>query len=138
MAKASFFPPSLAPSIGSIVEWTGARPNDEADLSLIIRGVAPIDRAGPGDLTFLDNPRYAAALSQTRASAVLLQPRHSARAPAGCVALSTSEPYRAFEFRPAPRFIRPRAWKPASSSTPAPLSGRERRSAPAPSSAPMR
>jgi UDP-3-O-[3-hydroxymyristoyl] glucosamine N-acyltransferase len=96
MAKASFFPPSLAPSIGSIVEWTGARPNDEADLSLIIRGVAPIDRAGPGDLTFLDNPRYAAALSQTRASAVLLQPRHSARAPAGCVALSTSEPYRAF------------------------------------------
>jgi UDP-3-O-[3-hydroxymyristoyl] glucosamine N-acyltransferase len=96
MAKTSFFAPALAPSIGSIVEWTGAQPNDGADLTLIIRGVAPIDRAGPGDLTFLDNPRYAATLSQTRASAVLLQPRYSARAPAGCVALSTGEPYRAF------------------------------------------
>jgi UDP-3-O-[3-hydroxymyristoyl] glucosamine N-acyltransferase len=96
MAKTDFFPPILTPSIGSIVDWTGAQPNEGADLTLVIRGVAPIDRAGPGDLTFLDNPRYVADLSKTRASAVLLQPRHSAQAPPGCVALSTSQPYRAF------------------------------------------
>lgn len=96
MAKTNFFPPVLAPSIGSIVEWTGAQPNDGADLTLVIRGVAPIDRAGPGDLTFLDNPLYAADLPKTRASAVLLQSRYSGQAPAGCVALSTSQPYRAF------------------------------------------
>ena len=96
MAKTNFFPAALTPSIRAIVDWTGAEANDGADLALIIRGVAPIDRAGPGDLTFLDNPRYAAELAKTRASAVLLQPRHSAQAPAGCVALSTSQPYRAF------------------------------------------
>ncbi|WP_158814973.1 UDP-3-O-(3-hydroxymyristoyl)glucosamine N-acyltransferase [Methylocapsa sp. S129] len=96
MAKTNFFPAALTPSIGSIVDWTGAQPNDGADLTLIIRGVAPIERAGPGDLTFLDNPRYVADLSKTRASAVLLQPRHSPRAPAGCVALATGQPYRAF------------------------------------------
>jgi UDP-3-O-[3-hydroxymyristoyl] glucosamine N-acyltransferase len=96
MAKTSFFPPALTPSIGAIVDWTGARADDGADMTLIIRGVAPIDRAAPGDLTFLDNPRYAADLSKTRASAVLLQPRHRDRAPAGCVALSTAQPYRAF------------------------------------------
>jgi UDP-3-O-[3-hydroxymyristoyl] glucosamine N-acyltransferase len=96
MAQTNFFPPVAAPSIRSIVEWTGAQPNEGADLTLVIRGVAPIDRAGPGDLTFLDNPLYAADLPKTRASAVLLQPRHSAQAPGGCVALSTSEPYRAF------------------------------------------
>src|SRR5882724_7409310 len=96
MAKTSFFPLALTPSIGAIVDWTGAKANDGADLTLAIRGVAPIDRAAPGDLTFLDNPRYAADLLKTRASAVLLQPRHSARAPAGCITLSTSQPYRAF------------------------------------------
>jgi UDP-3-O-[3-hydroxymyristoyl] glucosamine N-acyltransferase len=112
MAKTSFFPPVLAPSIGLIAEWTGAKSGDGADLTAIIRGVAPIDRARPGDLTFLDNPRYAAQLAKTRASAVLLQPRHSAGAPAGCVALSTSQPYRAF----AEVLIRlfPGAAKPAS------------------------
>jgi UDP-3-O-[3-hydroxymyristoyl] glucosamine N-acyltransferase len=96
MAKTNFFLPALAPSISAIVDWTGAQPNDGADLTLVIRGVAPIDRAGPGDLTFLDNPRYTADLPKTRAAAVLLQPRLSPQAPAGCVALSTGQPYRAF------------------------------------------
>ena len=83
MAQTNFFPPVLAPSVGSIVEWTGAQPNQGADLTVVIRGVAPIDRAGPGDLAFLDNPRYAADLPKTRASAVLLQPRYSARGAGG-------------------------------------------------------
>src|SRR3984957_16211874 len=96
MAKTSFFPAAMSPTIRAIVDWTGAEANDGADLALVIRSVAPIDRAGPGDLTFLDNPRYVAELAKTRASAVLLQPRHTALAPAGCVALSTSQPYRAF------------------------------------------
>jgi UDP-3-O-[3-hydroxymyristoyl] glucosamine N-acyltransferase len=96
MAKSSFFSPALTPTIGAIVDWTGARPSGDADLTLVIGGVAPIDRAGVGDLTFLDNPRYAANLSNTRASAVLLQPRHAANAPPGCIALLTSQPYRAF------------------------------------------
>ena len=112
MAKTSFFPSALTPSIGAIAEWTGAKPDDGADLTPLIRGVAPIDRAGPGELTFLDNPRYAGQLSKTRAAAVLLQPRHRAVAPAGCVALATSEPYRAF----AQVLVRlfPTAAKPAS------------------------
>ncbi len=35
--------------------------------------VAPLDQAGPGDLVFLDNPRYADALAGTRATACLVQ-----------------------------------------------------------------
>jgi UDP-3-O-[3-hydroxymyristoyl] glucosamine N-acyltransferase len=96
MAKINFFPTIMTPSIGAIAEWTGAQPNEGADLTPVIRGVAPIDRAGPGELTFLDNPRYAAQLSKTRASAVLLQARHRASVPSGCVALTTAQPYRAF------------------------------------------
>jgi UDP-3-O-[3-hydroxymyristoyl] glucosamine N-acyltransferase len=96
MTKIDFFPPALTPPLSSIVEWTSAEVDERADLAQLIRGVAPIDRAAPGDLTFLDNPRYVAELSKTRASAVLLHPRYKARTPASCVALSTSQPYRAF------------------------------------------
>ena len=96
MATTSFFPLAQTPTIGMIAAWTGASPQAGADLELIIRGVAAIDRAGAGCLTFLDNPRYADDLATTRASAVLLSPRFAERAPARCVTLTTAQPYQAF------------------------------------------
>ena len=44
------------------------------DPEVEIRGVAPLDRAQAGDLSFLANPKYRSLLSQTRASALLLPP----------------------------------------------------------------
>ena len=44
----------------------------EGDAAIEIRRVAKIDDAGPGDLTFLANPKYASKLATTRASAVIL------------------------------------------------------------------
>ncbi|MGH7197967.1 MAG: UDP-3-O-(3-hydroxymyristoyl)glucosamine N-acyltransferase, partial [Candidatus Omnitrophota bacterium] len=41
------------------------------DASVTITGVAGIREAGPGDITFLANPKYAALLDQTQASAVI-------------------------------------------------------------------
>jgi UDP-3-O-[3-hydroxymyristoyl] glucosamine N-acyltransferase len=55
--------------------------------------VAGIDAAGPGDLTFVANPKYLGSLDTTRASAVLL--RDDAPAPAVAV-LRTPDPYLAF------------------------------------------
>ncbi len=43
----------------------------EGDPDLELSGVAGLDEAGPGDLTFLSNPRYAALATRTRASALL-------------------------------------------------------------------
>jgi UDP-3-O-[3-hydroxymyristoyl] glucosamine N-acyltransferase len=37
-----------------------------------VRGIAGIDAAGPGDLTFLDNPRYLALLAESKAAAVIV------------------------------------------------------------------
>ncbi len=39
-----------------------------------IRGVAPLDAAGPDELSFLANPRYRAAARDTRAGALVLKP----------------------------------------------------------------
>ncbi|HET9370311.1 MAG TPA: LpxD N-terminal domain-containing protein, partial [Vicinamibacterales bacterium] len=47
----------------------------EGDGSLDVARVAGLDDAGPGDVTFLANPRYASRLSSTRATAVILDDR---------------------------------------------------------------
>ena len=62
------------------------------DGSVEVTGVAGIEQAGPGDVTFLANPRYAAHLLTTRAGAVILAPGHEAAVPC----LVTAEPYLAF------------------------------------------
>ncbi|MBL8179801.1 MAG: UDP-3-O-(3-hydroxymyristoyl)glucosamine N-acyltransferase, partial [Bryobacterales bacterium] len=43
------------------------------DDSLDISGVAPIEQAGPAELTFLSNPKYAPKAKKTRAGAMLVQ-----------------------------------------------------------------
>jgi UDP-3-O-[3-hydroxymyristoyl] glucosamine N-acyltransferase len=95
MDALKFFRRAVEPSLADIVAWTGAKAPEGADLSVKIRDVAPLDRARPGDLVFLDNPKYADQLENTRASAVLLGERYADRAPAGVVALVVAEPYRA-------------------------------------------
>jgi UDP-3-O-[3-hydroxymyristoyl] glucosamine N-acyltransferase len=44
------------------------------DGAIDVRRVAGIEEAGPGDLTFVANPKYAARLTDTRATAVILSP----------------------------------------------------------------
>lgn len=63
---------------------------------LMLSGVAPLQTAGPADVSFLDNRKYLAALEATRAGAVLVHPDNAARVPAGSVAIVTAEPYAAW------------------------------------------
>ena len=44
------------------------------DPETLVRGVAGIEEAGPGDLTFVANPKYAASAKHTQAAAVLVEP----------------------------------------------------------------
>ena len=95
MAKIRFFPQSSAPTLAEVAGWCGATLAAGADGSRIVHDVAALDQAGPGDLTFLDNPRYLDAFRSTRAAAALVAPRFAEAAPAGCAALMAREPYRA-------------------------------------------
>lgn len=71
----------------------------EGDGEVQIVGVAGIERAEPGHLTFLANPRYRAMLESTRASAILVEEgiaiHRSATAPP-LAALRSANPYLAF------------------------------------------
>lgn len=78
----------------------------EGDSNLEINGVAGIDEAPPGALTFLVNRKYRPALETTRASAVLLA--HNER-PVRIAALRSANPYLDFAhaielFHPAPDY----------------------------------
>ncbi|MDE3155931.1 MAG: UDP-3-O-(3-hydroxymyristoyl)glucosamine N-acyltransferase [Acidobacteriota bacterium] len=65
----------------------------DGDGEVDIQRVAGIEQAGPGDLTFVANPKYAAALQHTRASAVIV----GEQAPAApCPLLRTPHPYLTF------------------------------------------
>ena len=57
--------------LGQIASTLGAR-LENGSLETEIIGVAGIDSAGPGQLTFIVNPKYAAAARTTKASAVIL------------------------------------------------------------------
>ena len=96
MTEPVFFRRALTPTLADIIAKTGAKAPEGADLSLVITGVGPLDTAGPGDMTFLDNPKYADQLASTRASAVFIGERYAARTPEGVVPLVTADPYRAF------------------------------------------
>ena len=81
--------------MSEVTGWCGATLAANADPDRVIRDVAALDQAGPGDLTFLDNPRYLGWLKQTRAAAALISPRYADVAPATCAVLIAAEPYRA-------------------------------------------
>ncbi len=61
------------------------------DPACLIRRVASLENAGPGDIAFLSNAQYRRRLSATRASAVILQ--HAMLAECPVHALITEQPY---------------------------------------------
>jgi UDP-3-O-[3-hydroxymyristoyl] glucosamine N-acyltransferase len=58
-----------------------------------LHGVAPLQSAGPQQISFIDNRRYLDALAATHAGAVIVHPDLADRVPAGTVAIVTPEPY---------------------------------------------
>jgi UDP-3-O-[3-hydroxymyristoyl] glucosamine N-acyltransferase len=56
-------------------------------------GVAPLQSAGPDEVSFLDNRRYAAALERTLAGAVIVHPDMLARVPIATIPIVTTAAY---------------------------------------------
>ena len=89
-----------------LAERLGCRLDGDGDVT--VERVSGIEHAGPGDLTFLSNPRYARALKSTGASAVILADDGTV---APCAALRSANPYLSFAraiaiFSPEPPPVR--------------------------------
>ncbi len=96
MTEPVFFQRATGLTVGEIAAMTGAELRPGARLDQRITDVAPLDRAGPSDLAFLDAANYAHQLSATRAGACLIAARFADRAPDRLITLKARHPYRAF------------------------------------------
>jgi UDP-3-O-[3-hydroxymyristoyl] glucosamine N-acyltransferase len=112
MENRRFFASPSGLTVAEIVSLTGAEFSDAASLSRLITDVAPVDLAGPSDLTFVDSNKFADALSRTRAGACLISPRLTGQAPEGVILLRTEKPYLAFVA--VHRQLYPQSLRPAS------------------------
>jgi UDP-3-O-[3-hydroxymyristoyl] glucosamine N-acyltransferase len=70
----------------------------EGDGTVEILRVAGVEHAGPGDMTFIANPKYYGQLAKTGASAAIVGESipDRARPPAGCALLRAADPYSTF------------------------------------------
>jgi len=96
MAEPRFFPTPQPLALVDLLEMTKAVAPQGADLSLMIGGVAPLDTAGPGDLTFFENPAYSDQAGRTTAGVCLVSSRFAGKVATGTIALVTPQPYKAY------------------------------------------
>ena len=90
-----FFARSGPHAAADLAELVGARllaPRDGRE-GAPLHGVAPLQSARAGEISFLDNRRYAALLARTGAGAVIVAPAFADSVPDGASALVTPQPY---------------------------------------------
>jgi UDP-3-O-[3-hydroxymyristoyl] glucosamine N-acyltransferase len=63
------------------------------DPTLALTGIAGLEAAGPGDISFLANPRHAAYLPSSAAGCVIVSPAHRAAVAARRSAIVSDDPY---------------------------------------------
>lgn len=112
MSESIFLEHGRGLTIGEIAAVTGAQPPAGAAATRRIVSIAPLERAGPSDLSFLDNARFKTAAHATHAGACLTSAELSRALPAGVTALIVAQPYAAFVA--ATRALFPEALRPSS------------------------
>jgi len=94
MTEPRFFERPEGLTAQEIAALTGAVLRGSADRR--IGGIAPLDRASPGDLSFMQSPKYLSQFTATQAGICLTTEKFVASAPAHVAVLVTPAPYRAF------------------------------------------
>ena len=84
---------SVSLRLGHIVDALGGSLEGGAVAETVISRIAPLEVAGPGDLSFLSNPRYQQQLAASRAACVIVAPalRDVALARGACIV--ADDPY---------------------------------------------
>ncbi len=118
MADPRFFTAAGPFSLARLAEIAGAEIAPGADPAAEFTDVAPLEVAGPGTVSFLDNRKYAAQFADSKAGACVVHPDMASRAPAGMALLLSPDPYRAYALvarafhpvSPPEPWVAPTAW----------------------------
>jgi UDP-3-O-[3-hydroxymyristoyl] glucosamine N-acyltransferase len=92
--------------LSDIAQAVGGTLADAGKGSLTIEDVAPLEEAGSGDISFLDNKKYLDVLASSSAGACLIAPAMADRAPDGMALILCPQPYLSFALA-ARMFYRP-------------------------------
>src|SRR5579859_4600059 len=87
MADPRFFRAAGPFTVAELASLTGADIGGAGQADLALDDVAPLDVAGPTQVTFLANPKYAPAFERSNAGAAFVHPEQARRAPAGMTLL---------------------------------------------------
>ncbi len=120
MSEPVFLRHSRGLTLDEIAKLAGAAPPAAAAARRIVN-VAPLDRAMPCDLTFLDNKKYTDAAAATFAGACLTTAALAKHLPDRVAVLAVPEPFRAFVT--VARALFPDALRPASLAKPGEVAG---------------
>jgi UDP-3-O-[3-hydroxymyristoyl] glucosamine N-acyltransferase len=116
MADPRFFTLAGPFQLGALATMIGAEIASGVDPSLEVQDVAPLDAAGAGMLSFLDNRKYIAEFERSNASACVVDPVFADRAPDGMALLLSKEPYKVYA-RAAAAFYPARCPEPGAASS---------------------
>lgn len=94
MADTRFFTKQPAKTLDDLARIAGGRV--VGDGALKIDDVAPLDRAGAGQISFLDNIRYKDAFAVSKAAAAIVSEAAAAFAPEGMALIVSSNPYKSY------------------------------------------
>ena len=96
MADPRFFQKAGPFALADLAGIAEAELSSDADGSRRFADVAPLDRAGADQVSFLDNRKYVDAFKSSAAGACVAHPDMAGHAPAGMALLLTRTPYKAF------------------------------------------
>jgi len=96
MADSQFFRKEGPFTLAQLASRIEAEVAPGVDGSLEVVDVAPLDVAGLGELSFLDNPKYVPSFEKTKASACIVARKFENSGPDGVALLLSDQPYRSY------------------------------------------
>jgi UDP-3-O-[3-hydroxymyristoyl] glucosamine N-acyltransferase len=96
MSEPQFFPLNSAISFREVAEIASVPLPEGADGDRLFSSASALETAGPDDVAYMDNPKYADALAATAAALVLVSPKYAALVPKTAVAIVLRQPYAVF------------------------------------------
>ena len=96
MADPGFFQKTRPLTLAEIASLAQASLASDEGADDLVHDIAPLDSAGPGDLSFLDNIRYKEQFSKTQAGVCIVSEKMAAHAPDGVRLLISDTPYKSY------------------------------------------
>ncbi|WP_099866531.1 UDP-3-O-(3-hydroxymyristoyl)glucosamine N-acyltransferase [Pararhizobium haloflavum] len=96
MDKANFYPPHPGIALGELAGEIGAELQDDAHAARLIHGLAPLTRAGEGELAFINSRRHVAELGTLACAAVICPSSLASSVPKSVAVLISNAPQTSF------------------------------------------